>query len=67
MAKHFEVFCGENDLAINPRKTKCMLINCEGTISVNSEEIEEVDSFRYLGLVLAADGKDPTSILLDRI
>jgi hypothetical protein len=35
IANHFIVFCTENDLMINPAKTKCMLVNCNGELFVN--------------------------------
>ena len=63
----FHLFCLENSLVINTSKTKVMLINCTGTIKCGDTPLEEVEEFRYLGLLLKAKCLLPSGILLDRL
>ncbi len=36
----FNDYCKDNDLRVNERKTKCMLINMHGDIKCNSISLE---------------------------
>ena len=62
----FHTFCAENGLTINTSKTEYMLINCEGEIFVDTFQIKNVETFRYLGFLLSKYSTDPSSIILDR-
>lgn len=44
-----------------------MLINCRGTISCSGVPLEEVPSFKYLGITLSAVCLRPEGILRDRL
>jgi hypothetical protein len=59
---------GEAELAglnINVKKTKDMIINVTTTtekLSIGGKEIEQVDSFTYLGSIVTSDGGSEESI-----
>lgn len=55
----FEKFCGNNKLKVNAGKTKVMLINCSGSIYCNDVKLQQVNKFKYLGLVISALEKAP--------
>jgi hypothetical protein len=44
-----------------------MFVNCSGQLTVANLEIETVQEFRYLGLNIVNDRKNPDKLLLDRI
>ena len=55
-----DIWCTENQLTINKSKTKCMLfgskkvvnVNLLPTIKIANEQIQYVDSYKYLGVTL---------------
>ena len=51
MVVMFEKFCNEKGLKINVGKTKAMQINMAVDFTCNKLPIENVDEFKYLGLV----------------
>lgn len=53
------------NLKINTEKTKVMVIgknNIQTKIQLNDKEIEQVDSFKYLGVTIQKDGKNEAEI-----
>ena len=53
------IFCKNNKLQINTKKTKCMVFNrgnrlCKATLKVDNNLIENVKEFKYLGFTVGA-------------
>jgi hypothetical protein len=57
----------ENDLCINTQKTECMFVNCNGNIVCNQTVLKNVNSFKYLGILICNSSNKPDNILKDRI
>ncbi len=53
----------ENDLKINVNKTKVLNVNMAAEIYCNRAQLENVDEFRYLGLIINNANKSPVAIL----
>jgi len=53
-------------MKISAKKTKIMCISHQGNhkvrISINGQQVEQVDQFKYLGSVISADGRCVTEI-----
>ena len=51
----------KSGLDMNVKKTKTMVIsrnnNLKANITINNEELEQVEEFKYLGQTIAADAK----------
>jgi len=56
----------ECNMKINTKKTKIMCISCRGNhkvrTSIDGQQVEQVDQFKYLGSVILADGNCETEI-----
>ncbi len=63
MTNGFEVFCKENDLEINITKTKAMYVNCTAKLQIGKKCVETVNEFKYLGLILSNNSKQPDVLL----
>ncbi len=49
---NFSKFCTENYLKINVNKTKVLQVNMDAKIYCNGAQLENVNEFRYLGLII---------------
>jgi hypothetical protein len=63
----FEAFCKENNLEINITKTKAMYVNCTAKLQIGKKFVETVNVFKYLGLILSNNSKQPDVLLQARI
>ena len=67
MLKILEEYCKENEIAINTKKTKCMIFNKTGrtmrrAFFLNGVQLECVRSYKYLGFVLTPSGEIQTGL-----
>ena len=67
LLKILEVYCGENHLLINTKKTKCMVFNKSGRLisrpfCLDGTKLEMVRSYKYLGFVLTPSGEITTGL-----
>ena len=67
MLKTMEQYCNDNELTLNTDKTKCMILNKTGrtirkNFTFNSEHLETVRSFKYLGFVITPSGEIKTGL-----
>ena len=67
MLKILEEYCRENEIAINTKKTKCMIFNKTGrtmrrAFFLNGVQLECVRSYKYLGFVLTPSGEILTGL-----
>ena len=67
MLKILEEYCRENEIAINTRKTKCMIFNKTGrtmrrAFFLDGVQLECVRSYKYLGFVLTPSGEIQTGL-----
>ena len=67
MINAFEMFCNLKGLKINVGKTKAMQINMAVDFVCNNLPIENVNDFKYLGLVINRANNSPTTMLDKRI
>ena len=67
MLDAFCQFTTEHHLSVNVEKTKCMLVNCNGTISCYGKAVDNVKEFRYLGIPLLSTARSPEHILQNRL
>jgi vancomycin permeability regulator SanA len=67
MINAFEMFCNLKGLKINVGKTKAMQINMAVDFTCNKLPIENVNEFKYLGLVINRAHNSPTTMLEKRI
>ena len=63
----FAAFCRLNDLVINTKKTEVMLIHCKGKLYVDQVQLQQCDTFKYLGIEIKANSKSPGHILSVRV
>ncbi len=63
----FSAFCSDNRLKVNVDKTKALLVNMDAQIVCNGRIIENVDEFKYLGLVINKFNRSPIRVLEARI
>ncbi len=63
----FSNFCRDNKLKINVDKTKALLVNMNAQIVCNGRFIENVNEFKYLGLVISSFNRSPIRVLEARI
>ena len=67
LLKTLEQYCNENKLAINTKKTKCMIFNKTGRLMrspfyLNGVKLEMVRSYKYLGFVITPSGEINTGL-----
>ena len=67
MLKILEEYCKENEIAINTKKTKCMIFNKTGRLMrrpfyLNGTQLEVVRSYKYLGFVITPSGEILTGL-----
>ena len=63
----FETFCTLKGLKINVTKTKAMQINMNVNFKCYSQPIENVEEFKYLGLIINRAKNNPAAMLNMRI
>lgn len=63
----FALFCKNNDLVINTKKTEVMLTRCTGALYVNKVQLQECQVFRYLGIEIKSTGRSTTHIFYTRL
>ena len=61
------LYCTENDLTVNLDKSKCMIFNKTGRLIRNpfylgGKKLENVRSYKYLGLMLTPSGETKTTL-----
>ncbi len=67
MLKILEEYCGENEIKINTKKTKCMIFNKTGRLMrrpfyLDGVQLECVRSYKYLGFVVTPSGEIQTGL-----
>ena len=67
MLDAFCEFTTEHHLSVNVEKTKCMLVNCQGSVSCYGEAVANVKEFRYLGIPMLSTARSPEHILQNRL
>ncbi len=63
----FALFCRNNDLVINTKKTEVMLTRCTGALYVNKVQLQECQVFKYLGIEIKSTVRSTTHILYTRL
>lgn len=67
LLKTLEVYCKENEIAINTKKTKCMIFNKGGRLMrrafyLDGVLLENVRSYKYLGFLITPSGEIHTGL-----
>ena len=67
MLKTLEIYCKENELTVNTKKTKCMVFNKNGTLLLrpfylNNVQLECVRVYKYLGFIITPSGELNTGL-----
>jgi len=64
LVKKLDEVCDRYGMRINVKKTKIMSVGCEGetNVVIRNSRIEKVDSFKYLGSWVTADGRSEKDI-----
>ena len=67
LLKTLEIYCSENEIMINTKKTKCMIFNKTGRLMqrpffLNGVKLEMVRSYKYLGFVFTPSGEISTGL-----
>ena len=63
MIKHLDRTSAAYRMEISAKKTKLMTNNTEEEIDVNSQKLETVTSFKYVGAVVSGEGSRPQVLL----
>ena len=50
-------------MEINITKTKAMYVNCTAKLKIGKKFVETVNEFKYLGLILSNNSKQPDVLL----
>ena len=67
LLKILENYCKDNEIAINTKKTKCMIFNKGGRLMrrpfyLNNVLLENVRSYKYLGFIITPSGERNTGL-----
>ena len=67
MLKTLEIYCKENELTVNTKKTKCMVFNKAGRLLLrpfylNNIHLECVRVYKYLGFIVTPSGECNTGL-----
>ncbi len=67
MLKTLEIYCKENELTVNTKKTKCMVFNKNGRLLLrpfylNNVQLECVRVYKYLGFIITPSGELSTGL-----
>jgi hypothetical protein len=67
MLNVLEIYCRENELTVNTKKTKCMIFNKTGRLLLrafylNDVQLECVRAYKYLGFIVTPSGEINTGL-----